>query len=280
MTAGRDDRSEILTDADGPGGGTDATRLVRDISPQYNFGIYHWRRRGRRLLVSLAVAALGAVGWRHSGGRWSRALASVAFTVGVTRGARTIRTLLSPPPWALERDKYAALAEELPLEGGDRILDVGCGTGRSLVGFASRLPPSATVVGLDVFDDRVILGNAPALARRNARRAGLEVTPVRGDASRLPLADDSQDVVTACRVLHDLPATAVDPALCEFARILAADGALGVLELPLTPAGVDAEPAEYWLERIEEAGFRLETVRQVPRRGTNGSYLLVVASPT
>lgn len=255
-------------------------RLVRAVSPPYFFGIYHWRRRGRRLLVGLVVAAAGAGGWRRYRCPWVRALAAVAVAAGTARAAATIHTLCSPPPWALERDKYAALAEALPLEDGVRLLDVGCGTGRSLVGLASQLPPSTSAVAIDVFDDRVILGNGPVLARRNARRAGLEVTPVRGDASRLPLADGSRDVVTACRVLHDLPATAVEPALREFARVLAPGGTLGVLELPLTPAGIDADAEGYWLERIEDAGFRLGTVRRVPRRGADEPYLLVVATPT
>ncbi|WP_255190608.1 class I SAM-dependent methyltransferase [Natronobeatus ordinarius] len=254
-------------------------RLVRAVTPRYYFGIYHWRRRGRRLLVALAVAASGAVGWRLGTSRWDRTVAVVAIGLGLARVGSTLRTLLSPPPWALERYKYVALADELTIEDGTRLLDVGCGTGRSLVGFADQLPASAAVVCLDVFDDRVILGNAPALARRNARRAGLEAMPVRGDASRLPIADDSQDVVTACRVLHDLPATAIEPALEEFARVLAPDGVLGVLELPLTPAGIDADPETYWLERIEEADFRLETVQRLPRRKSDEAYLLVTASP-
>lgn len=42
------------------------------------------------------------------------------------------------------------------------------------------------MVGLDVFDDRVILGNALLLARRNGRNTGIDATPVVGDVARLP----------------------------------------------------------------------------------------------
>lgn len=194
------------------------------------------------------------------------------------RGVGGFSKLFRPPPWALERYKYEALAVELPLGRAQRVLDVGCGTGRSLVGLAPHLPESTSVVGLDVFDDRVILGNAPLLARRNAREAGIEITPVRGDAAHLPVATGSQDVVTACRVLHDLPEEDVDAALREARRVCAPDGVLGVLELPVVPDGVD-DPEAYWRSRITEAGFSVRRTRRVERTRDGEPYVVIVARP-
>jgi ubiquinone/menaquinone biosynthesis C-methylase UbiE len=66
------------------------------------------------------------------------------------------------------------------------------------------------------------------MARRNARAAGTDVTPIVGRATQLPAA-------TACRVLHDVPAPDVGLALREVHRVCAPEGALGVLELAGIP---------------------------------------------
>jgi SAM-dependent methyltransferase len=249
----------------------------------YCFGIYHWRRRLRSLLVAAGVSALALwVGMRGSTRESSRVVHACCL-VAVVRSAvdagRTVSGALSPPPWVVERYKYDALAARLPLGRADRVLDVGCGTGRSLVGLAPHLGGSTTLLGLDVFDDRVILGNGPALARRNAALAGVEVTPLQGDAARPPVAANTIDIVTACRVLHDLPPPDADRALGEFARVCAPDGTVGVLELPLTPDEVDADPAAYWRERTLAAGLEIERLDRVDRCGAEGRYVVIVATP-
>ncbi|MFC6837701.1 class I SAM-dependent methyltransferase [Halomarina ordinaria] len=240
----------------------------------YYFGIYHWRRRGRALALGTLALAAGALLAVASTRRTRRLLAVALGLWGARTDYRTLSKLLRPPPWRLDGEKYALLAAALPLDGADRVLDVGCGTGRSLVGLAPTLAPETTVVGVDVFDDRVILGNAPALARRNAVRAGLDAAVVRGDAARLPVADGSVDVVTACRVLHDLPEAAARRAAAEAHRVCAPGGTLGVLELRITHDG-STDPARYWRDLVAEAGFDVRHVEEVERE--RGRYVLVVA---
>lgn len=239
----------------------------------YYFGIYHWRRRFRRLLGAVGLVLVGLLGWRQ-GGTLSRITGLVLVAAGAKRGYGPLDRMLSPPPWQPDDWKYRALREAMPYAEAERALDVGCGTGRSLVGLAPAVPDSCRLLGLDVFDDRVILGNGPALARRNAAEAGLDAELVAGDAARLPIADDSQDVVTACRVLHDLPKEAAESALAEAHRVLDAEGTLGVLELPI-PHESEAEPLDYWEGLVADAGFAVEEAREVEA----GSYYLLVASP-
>lgn len=238
----------------------------------YNFGIYHWRRRAVRLAVGAAVLAVGAVGVRR-GGRLRRATGLALLAAGGMTAGRSARKLVTSPPWSVSVEKYHALAEVVPLGAADVVLDVGCGTGRSLVGLAPAIRSDATVLGLDVFDDRVILGNGPALARRNAARAGMTVTPVRGDAARLPFADGTVDAVTLCRVLHDLPKEEARRALVETRRVLGSDGTVGVLELPF-PHDDDVEPARYWRELVEDAGFTVTDERTL-----DGDYFVLAATP-
>ncbi|QRV16395.1 class I SAM-dependent methyltransferase [Haloterrigena salifodinae] len=248
------------------------------MASRYNFGVYHWRRRFRSIAAALVAAVLGVAVRRRTNDARVRLTAAGATIGAAVYAVRVLRRLLSPPPWALERAKYDALAVRLPLADADRVLDVGCGTGRSLVGLAPYVSPDADVLGFDVFDDRVILGNGPALARRNGTRASLAVTPVAGDSAALPFADDSIPVVTACRVLHDLEAPAADRTLREIRRVCDPDGALGVLELPLTPDGVSRHPESYWTDRVTAAGFRIGSLERL-ERDTGNHYLVIVATP-
>ncbi|MFT4922619.1 MAG: ubiquinone/menaquinone biosynthesis C-methylase UbiE [Haloarculaceae archaeon] len=225
---------------------------------RYYFGLYHWRRRFRRLLGGVAGIVTGVLIWRHTRSRLLHLGALGLVVAGANRARRPLQSLFDPPPWVVRTTKYADLAASLPVPEEGRVLDIGCGTGRSLVGLADDLPPEAEVVGLDVFDDRVILGNGPRLAARNARVAGLDPAVVEGDAARLPVADDSMDVVTACRVLHDLPKADAETALAECHRVLRPDGRLGVLELPI-PHDADADPDDYWRALLSAAGFTIES---------------------
>lgn len=224
----------------------------------YYFGVYHWRERGRRILFAAVAVVFGLLAVRRRG-RLAAALGSLAVLWGLSKGTNAVSALVSPPPWVLARGKYEALADELPLTDADRLLDVGCGTGRSLVGLAPAIPDRCSVLALDTFDDRIILGNGGRLAERNARLAGLDAAALRGDAARLPIADDSVDVVTMCRLLHDLPADAADHALADAHRVLSPGGRVGVLALPY-PHDPDADPTTYWRNAVADAGFDVETV--------------------
>jgi len=239
----------------------------------YYFGIYHWRRRFRRLLSAAAVVVAGLLAVRR-GDTLSRVAGALLVVAGANRGAGPLNRILSPPPWLPDRWKYRDLGEAMPYENATCALDVGCGTGRSLVGLAPFVPDKCQFVGLDVFDDRVILGNGPALAQRNAAAAGVDADIVAGDAARLPVASGSQDVVTACRVLHDLPKEAAESTLEETNRALDPDGTLGVLELPI-PHDSRVEPLDYWAELVADAGFVVEEAGEVE----DGGYYLLVATP-
>jgi SAM-dependent methyltransferase len=248
------------------------------LRPTYFFGVYHWRERLSRIALSALLIGVAAAAVRR--GRRLVRLAAVAAGLGAAyRGGDAARRLLTPPPWALDRAKYDGLASIMPPDGIDRHLDVGCGSGRSLVGLAPHLSDDCAVVGLDTFDDRVILGNGPALARQNGARAGIDVSPVAGDASRLPFADGRFDAVTACRVAHDIPEDRRAAAFDELRRVCADDGTVGLLELPITPAGVDDYEA-YWRRCLEDAGLRVERVTRIERPRRPGKpYVAIAATP-
>lgn len=80
------------------------------------------------------------------------------------------------------------------LRPGQRVLDVGCGTGAITRGVAEAIAPAGRAVGIDVNDDLIRRAEA-ALA------GGLRPSFVRGDIYALPFAD-AFDIVTAARVLQ------------------------------------------------------------------------------
>jgi ubiquinone/menaquinone biosynthesis C-methylase UbiE len=98
---------------------------------------------------------------------------------------------------------------------GELGLDVGCANGRHLAPLADR---TDRVCGVDL--SRPLLDLA---AERTSARD--DVTLVQGDATALPIADDSIDVALYIATLHHLPTVAARQAsLAELARILTADG--------------------------------------------------------
>jgi len=105
---------------------------------------------------------------------------------------------------------------------GERILDVGAGTGVSTAELATS---GAYVVGVDLS-----LGML-----RAGRQSRPHVTLLAGDALRLPFADASFDAVTISFALRNV--ADADAALRELARVTRPDGRLVVCEFstPVNP---------------------------------------------
>lgn len=124
----------------------------------------------------------------------------------------------------LTRGRNRAYHEELcDLAGvspGDRVLDVGCGTGTQTIVARRRSRPGGSVVGVDVSPK--MLG----VARRKARRAGLDITFRQADAATLPFEDERFDVVTMMTVMHMVPESERRLALREVTRVLRPGGRL------------------------------------------------------
>lgn len=122
-----------------------------------------------------------------------------------------------------DRSWRRATRAALDLRPGERVLDVGAGTGVSTGELARS---GAYAVGVDLS-----LGMLSA-----GRRTRPEVPLLAGDALRLPFADASFDAVTisfALRNVHD-----TDAALRELARVTKPGGRLVVCEFstPVNPA--------------------------------------------
>lgn len=131
---------------------------------------------------------------------------------------------------------------------GERILEVGPGTGYYTLDVAERLSPGGT---LDIFDvQKEMLDHT----MRRAGELGLDnVTPRRGDARSLPYEDGRFDAAYLVSVLGEIPDQ--DAALRELARVLKAGGRLVDGELFGDPHWVSPGSLA---RRAEGAGLRFE----------------------
>ena len=116
----------------------------------------------------------------------------------------------------------ARAVQELQLPRAARIIDLCTGTGDLAVA-AVRAHPDASVIGID------FAGEMLRLAGRKMASLGLaSISLVRGDGTRIPLADSSCDAATIGFGIRNV----VDPraALVELARVLRPGGRLAILE--------------------------------------------------
>ncbi|MFF3611681.1 class I SAM-dependent methyltransferase [Streptomyces sp. NPDC002580] len=149
-----------------------------------------------------------------------------ADTPGVTIGAPRAYELCGALCFAGRRHRaFSRLAALSGAGAGDRVLDVGCGTGYLTRRMAVAVGPEGAVTGVDPSPSVL------AYARRgNRARRGAVCTYREGVAEALDLPDESFDTVVTSLMLHHLPEEIRPSALAEMWRVLRPGGRLLVVE--------------------------------------------------
>ena len=183
---------------------------------------------------AVAVAAAGAVA---GGALWWRTHPS-ACPYGQ-------RFWVEPPHPLITRRR---LREVLAPRPGERVLEVGPGTGYYSLDAAGWVAPGGT---LDIFDlQQQMLDHT---MHRAAERGVENIAATQGDARRLPYPDARFDAAYLTAVLGEIPDQ--DQALRELTRVLKPGGRLVVGELFGDPHWVSPRALR---RRGEAAGLRFE----------------------
>jgi ubiquinone/menaquinone biosynthesis C-methylase UbiE len=176
------------------------------------------------------------------------------MTAPATRGrtldhAAAVYDLLAPVMTLGQEGRYRKLAIRLlGLRGGERVLDVGCGTGILTRQIAERLTlDCACAVGLDAAPKMI------AVARRHAAnqpRLRFDV----GVAEALGFPDASFDCAVSTFFFHHIDAELKRRSLSELLRVLKPGGRLVIADVD-TPSnwfGKICAWSGYWLFKQEE----------------------------
>jgi ubiquinone/menaquinone biosynthesis C-methylase UbiE len=129
----------------------------------------------------------------------------------------------------------ARLREILEAKQGERVLEVGPGTGYYTLDVAEWVGPGGSVDIVDLQQDML-----DHTMRRAGERGLANITPTQGDATALPFEDGTYDAAFLVTVLGEVPDQ--DAALRELARVLKPGGRLVVGELLGDPHYVALRP--------------------------------------
>ena len=161
--------------------------------------------------------------------------------------------------------------ELLRARSGESVLEIGFGTGHSLVALAKAVGPKGTVFGLDL-SDKMLQRAKMSLAKFNLlARARLRC----GDATQLPYEANSMDAMFMSFTLELFDTPEIQKVLLECKRVLRPGGRIVVVGMskdakhdPLVgafewthehfPNFLDCRPI-YVRVALEKAGFKIES---------------------
>jgi len=140
-----------------------------------------------------------------------------------------------PLVWLLSFGKGRAMrketAERAQIKPGDRVLDVGCGTGDLTAAAKALAGPTGEVVGTDASPKMI------DMARRKVARAGMDVAFQVDLIENISFPDDHFDVVMSSLMMHHLPDDLKREGLVEMYRVTKPGGRVLIVDMESSSGG-------------------------------------------
>lgn len=149
---------------------------------------------------------------------------------------------------ASERSARLAGLEALAVRPGERVLELGFGTGNEILDLAAKVGAGGQVCGVDISSGMLAVARQKVEAAQPSTPVDLRVA----DARSLPFADAGFDAAYTSFTLELFPDEDIPLVLAEVRRVLRAGGRLGVVSMATVPPGAPAsalERAYVWMHR-------------------------------
>jgi demethylmenaquinone methyltransferase/2-methoxy-6-polyprenyl-1,4-benzoquinol methylase len=167
----------------------------------------------------------------------------------------------------------------LEATGGETILEIGFGTGHSIVALARAVGSTGMVYGIDISDGMLQIANNRVIKAGLTEAAHLE----RGDAMQLPFKEEFFDAIFMSFTLELFHSTEIPIVLGQCRRVLKKDGRICVVSLSKKeqpgfmiklylwahrkfPGLIDCRPI-YVQDDLEEAGFITTEAKKIKATG-------------
>lgn len=137
------------------------------------------------------------------------------------------------------------LTQQANIQAGQKILDIGCGTGTLSVSVQKQYP-DIEIIGID--PDRKAL----SLAHKKTQKAGTSIQFDQGFSDQLPYPDKSFDRIFSTFMFHHLKETEKQKTLLEVRRVLKPEGSFHLLDF----TRIKNNSEEQILSLLKTAGFK------------------------
>ncbi|MAT45233.1 MAG: 2-heptaprenyl-1,4-naphthoquinone methyltransferase [Anaerolineaceae bacterium] len=121
--------------------------------------------------------------------------------------------------------------ELLNAQPGNQVLEIGCGTGQSLLTIKQQVQPTGAVYGLDLSPGML------SVAQKRIRDSGIKHKPqlINGSALNLPFLNNSLDAVFMSFTLELFPENTIHTVLNQIYRILKPNAKLCLVHMAQLP---------------------------------------------